>query len=46
MPFLSRHHSETLLFEGTNRDSVNLDPIFEMAAELFTHLGIACESCY
>ncbi len=46
MPFLSPNHSETLLFEGINRDSVNFDPIFKMAAEIFTHLGIASESCY
>ena len=25
---------------------MNFDPIFKMAAELFTHLGVACESCY
>ncbi|KAF8351177.1 hypothetical protein F5887DRAFT_196092 [Amanita rubescens] len=36
--FLSLDHSETLLFEGINRDSVNFDPIFKMAAEISTHL--------
>ena len=45
-PFLSPLHSETLLFQGIIRKSVVLDPIFHMASELFTHLGIACESCY
>jgi hypothetical protein len=45
-PFLSLNHSETLLFDGVNRDLVNFDPIFKMAAQIFTHLGIACESCY
>ena len=45
-PFLSLNHSETLLFQGVNRDSVNFDPILKMAAEIFTHLGIASKSCY
>ena len=45
-PFLSPYHSETLLFEGINRNLVFFDPIFKMASELFTHLGVACESCY
>jgi hypothetical protein len=46
MPFLSPLHSEALLFEGIIRKSVVFDPIFHMASELFTHLGVACESCY
>ena len=30
------------LFNGIIREDVDFDPIFEMADELFTHLGIAC----
>ena len=45
-PFFLLNNSETLLFERINRDSVNFDPIIKMAAEVFTHLGVACESCY
>ncbi|KAK2462249.1 hypothetical protein APHAL10511_005745 [Amanita phalloides] len=40
-PFFSIPHSKAVLFEGIDRDSLNFDPIFKMAAELFTHLGIA-----
>src|SRR6266852_1392863 len=43
-PFFSMHHSETVLFEGINRNSVDFDPIYQLAAEPFTHLCIACGS--
>ena len=43
-PFFSMHHSEAVLFEGINRNSVDFDPIYQLAAELFTHLCIACGS--
>jgi hypothetical protein len=33
--------AEALLFEGIERKTVDFDPIFKMAAELFTHLGVA-----
>ena len=44
MPFRSETHTETVLFMDIDRSSVDFDPIFKMAAELFTHLGIASES--
>ena len=43
-PFFSMHHSEAVLFEGINRNSVDFDPIYQLAAQLFTHLCIACGS--
>ncbi|KAH7885711.1 hypothetical protein F5I97DRAFT_1808679 [Phlebopus sp. FC_14] len=41
MVFVSKQDSEQVLFEGINREEVNFGPIFTMAAELFTHLGVA-----
>jgi hypothetical protein len=34
------------LFLGIDRNTINFTPIFNMAAELFTHLGIACTLYY
>jgi hypothetical protein len=39
---LSPEKSLALLFEGIDSKTVDFTPIFKMAAELFTHLGIAC----
>lgn len=39
--FSSSNQSELKLFEGLDRDTLNFDPIFQLAAELFTHLGVA-----
>lgn len=30
------------MFEGVERKSIKFDPVFEIAAELFIHLGFAC----
>jgi hypothetical protein len=30
-----------MLFEGLDRDTMNFDLIFQLAAELFTHLRVA-----
>jgi len=39
--FTSIPHSETVLFEEIDRETIDFRPVFEMGAELFTHLGIA-----
>ncbi|KAF8330338.1 uncharacterized protein EI90DRAFT_2922141 [Cantharellus anzutake] len=39
--FSSPLHSETVLFEGVDRETINFSPIFQMGAELFTHLCVA-----
>jgi hypothetical protein len=40
--FSSSEETELLLFEGVDRNTIQFDPVFELAAELFTHLGVAC----
>jgi len=40
--FSSPNQTELKLFEGLDRDAIDFDPIFALAAELFTHLGVAC----
>ncbi|KAF8330340.1 uncharacterized protein EI90DRAFT_2922256 [Cantharellus anzutake] len=35
-------HSSTVLFEGVDRETINFSPIFQMGAELFAHLCVAC----
>jgi hypothetical protein len=42
MEFLDSEHSVSLLLEGLNREEIDFSNIFKMAAELFTHLGVAC----
>jgi hypothetical protein len=37
------NQSSIALFQGIDPDEVNLTPVFDMAAEYFTHLGIACK---
>ena len=37
------NQSSNVLFEGTNLNDVDFTPVFDMAAEYFTHLGIACK---
>lgn len=32
--------ASAMLFAGVNREDINLNPIFEMAAEYFTHLAV------
>ncbi|KAF8325089.1 uncharacterized protein EI90DRAFT_3129205 [Cantharellus anzutake] len=39
--FYSPRHSEIVLFDGVERETINFSPIFEMGAELFTHLCVA-----
>ncbi|KIM76455.1 hypothetical protein PILCRDRAFT_826234 [Piloderma croceum F 1598] len=39
-----QEESVRVLFQDINRDNVNFTPIFEMADELFTHLGIAFQN--
>ncbi|RDB25962.1 hypothetical protein Hypma_006276 [Hypsizygus marmoreus] len=39
--YSSPDQSELLLFEGVERDVVDFGPVFELAAELFTHIGVA-----
>ncbi|KAH9961286.1 hypothetical protein BC827DRAFT_1359354 [Russula dissimulans] len=41
MGFSSPPQSETVLFEGVDRETINFSPIFQMGTELFTHLCIA-----
>lgn len=31
-----------LLFEGVDRKTIDFHPVFQLAAELMTHLGVAC----
>jgi hypothetical protein len=33
---------EKSLFEGVKREEIDFTPLFKMAAEYFTHLGVAC----
>ena len=40
--FSSPNQTELKLFEGLDQDAIDFDPIFALAAELFTHLGVAC----
>ena len=35
--------SSTVLFQGIDRNDVDFTPVFDMGAEYFTHLGIACK---
>jgi hypothetical protein len=35
--------SSMVLFQGIDRKDVDFKPVFDMAAEYFTHLGIACK---
>ena len=42
--FSSPPHSETVLFEGLDRETINFSLVFQMAKELFTHLCVACKS--
>jgi hypothetical protein len=35
--------SSAVLFHGIDPDDVDFKPVFDMAAEFFTHLGIACK---
>ncbi|KAH9977546.1 hypothetical protein BJV74DRAFT_860371 [Russula compacta] len=39
--FSHPHHTETVLFEGVDRETINFSPVFRMATELFTHLCVA-----
>jgi len=31
-----------LLFEGVDRKTIDFNPVFELAVEFMTHLGVAC----
>ena len=42
---MSADETVSMLFKGINSLTIDFQPIFNMAAELFTHLGIAC-TCY
>ena len=37
------NQSSIVLFQGIDRNHVDFLPVFDMAAEYFTHLGIACK---
>jgi hypothetical protein len=37
------NQSSMALFQGTDRNDIDFTPVFDMAAEYFTHLGIACK---
>jgi hypothetical protein len=37
------NQSSTVLFQGIDRNDADFTPVFDMAAEYFTHLGIACK---
>jgi hypothetical protein len=37
------NQSSIALFQGIDRNDVDFTPVFDMAAEYFTHLGIACK---
>jgi len=39
-PFNSADQTLQILFEGVNRATLNFDPIFKIAADLFIHLGV------
>jgi len=39
--FISSQQTLAVLFEGIGREEIDFEPIFNMAAELFTHLGVA-----
>lgn len=39
---LEQSELDALLYDGVDQDEINYAPIFELAAELFTHLGIEC----
>jgi hypothetical protein len=34
--------ASAILFAGVDREDIDLDPLFKMAAEYFTHLAVAC----
>jgi len=36
--------ASAILFAGVNREDINLEPLFQMAAEYFIHLAVACAS--
>lgn len=40
---MSAQMSFDVLFRGSDPQNVNFKPVFDMAAEFFTHLGVACE---
>jgi hypothetical protein len=40
--FSSPNQSELTLLEGVDKENINFSPIFELAVELFTHLGVVC----
>ena len=42
---MSPEETVSMLFLGIDRLKIDFRPIFGMAAELFTYLGIAC-TCY
>jgi hypothetical protein len=44
-PF-SSNLSLRFLSDGVQLNEINFDPVFRMASELFTHLGVACLSPY
>jgi hypothetical protein len=37
------NQSSMVIFQGIDRNDVDLSPVLDMAAEYFTHLGIACK---
>jgi hypothetical protein len=41
--FVSSRESVKALLEGLELKEINFQPVFGMAAEYFTHLGVACE---
>jgi hypothetical protein len=43
LDFVSPKESVNILLEGLELKEVNFQPVFNMAAEYFTHLGVACE---
>ena len=40
---MSAQRSFEVLFHGLDPKNINFKPVLEMAAEFFTHLGVACE---
>jgi hypothetical protein len=40
---MSAQTSFELLFQGLDPNNINFQPVLNMAAEFFTHLGVACE---
>jgi hypothetical protein len=41
--FVSAQKSFDVLFRGLDPDSINFQPVLDMAAQYFTHLGVACK---